>query len=108
MGRSTDRLVLEPYLKWFSMYERRKYYSAKFEALRKLLYSLRDAPVLQLFSCLGLIPMYERPNAASSTDQVPHGGFIKSLQTSPLWKDPFRNPNVFLYLKVTFVAVLLA
>lgn len=31
---------------------------------------------------------------------VPHGGFIKSLQASPLWKDPFRNPNVFLYLKV--------
>ena len=29
-----------------------------------------------------------------------HGGFIKSLQKSPLWKDPFRNPNVFLYLTV--------
>lgn len=28
-----------------------------------------------------------------------HGGFIKNLQTSPLWKDPFSNPNVFLYLK---------
>lgn len=52
--------------------------------------------------------MYERPNAASNTDRVPHGGFIKSLQTSPLWKDPFRNPNVFLYLKVTFVALSLA
>ncbi|CAM9656208.1 unnamed protein product [Ascophyllum nodosum] len=29
----------------------------------------------------------------------PHGGFIKSLQASPLWKDPFRNRYVFLYLK---------
>eukprot|EP00903_Cladosiphon_okamuranus_P017642 g16249.t1 len=36
--------------------------------------------------------------AESSMDCVPHGGFLKSLQTSPLWKDPFRNPNVFLYL----------
>lgn len=52
--------------------------------------------------------MNERPNAASSTDQVPHGGFIKSLHCSPLWKDPFRNPNVFLYLKVTFAVLLLA
>lgn len=51
------------------------------------------------------MPMYERPNAASNTDQVPHGGFIKSLQTSPLWKDPFRNPTVFLYLKVTLAVL---
>eukprot|EP00904_Undaria_pinnatifida_P005405 jgi/Undpi1/1995/HiC_scaffold_12.g05382.m1 len=41
-------------------------------------------------------PTHGRPDA----DGVPHGSFIKSLQTSPLWKDPFRNPNVFLYLKV--------
>lgn len=40
--------------------------------------------------------------SAAKTDSVPHGGFIKSLQTSPLWKDPFRNPNVFLYLMVRF------
>ncbi|CAM9257500.1 unnamed protein product [Scytosiphon promiscuus] len=36
---------------------------------------------------------------ATRSDASPCGGFIKSLQTSPLWKDPFRNPNVFLYLK---------
>ena len=48
-------------------------------------------------------PTHGRPDA----DGVPHGSFIKSLQTSPLWKDPFRNPNVFLYLKVNFLRFLL-
>lgn len=34
---------------------------------------------------------------------IPHGGFIKSLQGSPLWKDPFRDPSVFLYLRVSLL-----
>ncbi|CAM9285898.1 unnamed protein product [Ectocarpus sp. 6 AP-2014] len=41
----------------------------------------------------------QRDASAARTHAVPYGGFIKSLETSPLWKDPFRNPNVFLYLK---------
>lgn len=52
-----------------------------------------------LVSVFSDIPPHE---ADTRSDAIPHGGFIKSLQMSPLWKDPFRNPNVFLYLKVSF------
>lgn len=55
-----------------------------------------------LYARLFFDRMFYRLVTASSMDSVPHGGFIKSLQTSPLWKDPFRNPNVFLYLTVSF------
>ena len=31
---------------------------------------------------------------------VPDGGFIRHLKRDPRWRNPFLNPNVYLYLKV--------